>query len=276
MIMSCESQKAVPVGRRSGAWSLCLSAALLCLGRYAAASDPLTMTMTYPSPSGVYHNVIVTSNTVLARDGESMVGIGTTLPTQKLTVDGNVSMNSLALNPLATAPPNAVEGMLYYGATDESLYIRKNSGWARIIMLGGETLGQRILPTDWSVQGDWDVVGDGGAVLLKVTEKTPQRGLYIVSWGGEVDVDAKDGKYAKIQVKYGDRAVILETIYEDDDDAKDGTPTVHEFEGSTLVQCKKGYNYNFRIVAVRKGKTTQNSSIIRAGAWIKVEMLLPL
>lgn len=53
-------------------------------------SESVTLSTYYPAPSGVYTNMITTGNTFLARDGAgtTRVGIGTTAPSEKLTVIG--------------------------------------------------------------------------------------------------------------------------------------------------------------------------------------------
>src|SRR5581483_4582816 len=49
-------------------------------------SETLTMVTTYPSPMGVYKNIVTTGQTLLARDG-GQVGIGTPTPTAALEAD---------------------------------------------------------------------------------------------------------------------------------------------------------------------------------------------
>ena len=50
-------------------------------------SESVTLSTYYPAPSGVYTNMITTSDTYLARDGGN-VGIFTTTPGAKLDVNG--------------------------------------------------------------------------------------------------------------------------------------------------------------------------------------------
>jgi len=75
-------------------WRLPMVAAMLLCAVGDLNSESVTLSTYYPAPSGVYTNMITTGNTFLARDGgaATRVGIGTTAPTQKLTVAGNVDV----------------------------------------------------------------------------------------------------------------------------------------------------------------------------------------
>ncbi|MBI2790147.1 MAG: hypothetical protein HYX59_15860 [Elusimicrobia bacterium] len=76
-------------------WRLPLVALMLLCAVGDLSSESVTLSTYYPAPSGVYTNMITTGDTFLARDGgaATRVGIGTTAPTQKLTVIGNVDVN---------------------------------------------------------------------------------------------------------------------------------------------------------------------------------------
>lgn len=54
-------------------------------------SESVTLSTYYPAPSGVYTNMITTSNTYLARDGGNL-GVGTSSPSSKLHVTGSTTL----------------------------------------------------------------------------------------------------------------------------------------------------------------------------------------
>jgi len=64
---------------------------LFFAGAAKLGSESLTMSTTYPSPSGIYNQLITTGNTYLARNNGGMVGIGTTNPQATLDVNGAVN-----------------------------------------------------------------------------------------------------------------------------------------------------------------------------------------
>ena len=77
---------------------------------YAVAED-ITLTTYYPSPRGVYEQIVTTGQTTLATNGGN-VGIGTTSPSQRLALgSGNV------LLPTAN---QGTSGNLYFGGITDS------------------------------------------------------------------------------------------------------------------------------------------------------------
>lgn len=105
------------------------------------SSETLTLQTTYPSPVGVYNQIVTTGNsgtvaadTTLARNAGNVVltpptnlngrvGIGVTVPLAKLDVDGTVRVGSLP-----TDPPSGAEGVLYYNSGRKGLRVY-NGAW---------------------------------------------------------------------------------------------------------------------------------------------------
>lgn len=91
-------------------------------------SESVTLSTYYPAPSGVYTNMITTSNTYLARDGGN-VGIGTSNPAAKLDVSGGfkattinvgtITSSSMTVNPA----PGGASSMNNFG-----LHVAQNYG----------------------------------------------------------------------------------------------------------------------------------------------------
>jgi hypothetical protein len=65
--------------------------ALMLAGVPELGSESVTLSTYYPAPSGVYTNMITTSNTYLARDGGNL-GVGTSSPSSKLHVNGTTTL----------------------------------------------------------------------------------------------------------------------------------------------------------------------------------------
>lgn len=72
-------------------FSAALVPALMLSAVPQLGSESVTLSTYYPAPSGVYTNMITTSNTYLARDGGSL-GVGTSGPSNKLHVVGNTTL----------------------------------------------------------------------------------------------------------------------------------------------------------------------------------------
>jgi hypothetical protein len=93
----------------SRAGLLALALLIVLSGAYALHSATMTMTASYPSPTGVYHQLITTGkngtntvdttlnrdsgNTILAPSANGKVGIGTTSPASKLAVSGDATVS---------------------------------------------------------------------------------------------------------------------------------------------------------------------------------------
>ena len=84
-------------------WRLPMVAVMMMAAVGELNSESVTLSTYYPAPSGVYTNMITTNDTFMARDVlpvarvtdgtfDSRVALGTTLPTQKLSVVGNINL----------------------------------------------------------------------------------------------------------------------------------------------------------------------------------------
>lgn len=86
----------ISLGSRPKRLKAALAMMLACLLPVELGSETLTLTSVYPSPTGVYARIVTTGgtisspqNTLLSRDAGN-VGIGTTSPSQKLDVNGQI------------------------------------------------------------------------------------------------------------------------------------------------------------------------------------------
>ena len=78
-----------------------LAAELVGVGAVQVGSERLSLQAYYPSPIGIYATLTTTDRAVLARDGGS-VGIGTSNPTTKLDVRGDMTLNGAYADTYAT------------------------------------------------------------------------------------------------------------------------------------------------------------------------------
>src|SRR5208282_5239275 len=90
---------------------LLLLVTLITVFPFELGSETLTMTTTYPSPSGIYNTMVTTGQTTLARNGGN-VGVGTASPAAKLDVEGtgNVILNAGNVG-IGTVSPKAALDM---------------------------------------------------------------------------------------------------------------------------------------------------------------------
>ena len=88
----------------------CLAVLLMATAATELASENVTLTTYYPSPSGVYAKMITTSDTYLSTTASGKVGIGTTAPTNKLSlVGGNADVIGGRIGIGTTAPTQALD-----------------------------------------------------------------------------------------------------------------------------------------------------------------------
>jgi hypothetical protein len=129
-----------------------------------AAADEITMTTHYPAPVGIYKRLTATESMVLR-------------PSQE--------------------PSNPEEGMLYV-STASQLNIYLHDTWNRVLTFKTAKMGERILDSDWSAYPGWYIAGYPEATAqhwLQITEPAPQSGLYAITWGGKIRLQAETAPY---------------------------------------------------------------------------------
>lgn len=146
---------------KKGAWCLAVTA----LAAAAYAQESVTLTTTYPAPSGTYNQIVTTGggnrDTVLNRDGGNTVltgsgnaagrvGIGVSAPATKLDVAGDARLTGglsaggsvtaagaikaggpMSVGMLAADPPGS-NGMIYYNTTTNSFKGFSNGAWKEL------------------------------------------------------------------------------------------------------------------------------------------------
>jgi len=91
--------------------------ALIAGGAYFLFSESFTISTTYPSPSGVYNQMITTGNTYLARNAGAMVGVATTAPTQTLDVNGGALVSGTVTAGLFSGSGASLTSLPWAGLT---------------------------------------------------------------------------------------------------------------------------------------------------------------
>ncbi|MDX6771004.1 MAG: hypothetical protein SF051_15845 [Elusimicrobiota bacterium] len=103
---------------------LALTGVILAVSAERLYSEKLTLTTTYPAPSGMYTQLTTTAETVLARDG-GFVGIGRRVPVAALDVNGGIRVGGV---PDAGCAP-ATAGTLRYAAAAKALEFCDGTAW---------------------------------------------------------------------------------------------------------------------------------------------------
>lgn len=112
MAIKIHFQFDVPVVSGAARW---LIAGALVIGvPLELGSETVTLTTYYPAPSGVYIRMITTDNTFLARDG-GRLGVGTTGPGSRVSVNGNAAIGAAYATLAAPANGLVVQGSVGIG-----------------------------------------------------------------------------------------------------------------------------------------------------------------
>ena len=106
-----------------------LTAAILTGGAYAVLSEKLTITTSYPPPTGIYKRLTTTAKTILARTS-GKVGVGTTAPKTKLDVNGAVRVRGGEQTERFT-------GTIRWSGSDFEGYLGAGTGWKSFTRGGG-------------------------------------------------------------------------------------------------------------------------------------------
>ena len=194
------------------------AAKLLALGALGltvavAAAETLTLVASYPSPIGIYKQLVSTAKTVLARDG-GFVGIGTgpNPPAHTLDVVGDISASktiSVGRLPTAQQPNPPVDGTLYYD-TDQKQFLGV-------------------------VDGVWSPFGGTSGFVVHTVKGSPQAG----AWSGMYVVSAScaPGGYLLNSFCTGDVAVAPFTVACKNGVLSGPGSCSHDYQDATSFYC---------------------------------------
>lgn len=134
-----------------------LTGILLCVLAQDLATENITQTTYYPAPSGVYSQMITTSNTYLARDAGGRVGIGTTDPSASLEVSDAIRFAAAQgeLSPINGNPSIGSSGNYPF------LFAINGAEQARITETGNLGLGTSAPATKLEVDGSLSFTSPG-------------------------------------------------------------------------------------------------------------------
>lgn len=287
-----------------GAPARWLIAILLLAATAYAVAEEITLTTYYPSPRGVYNelrsrNISIgggymglsaPTNGLIVEGG---VGIGTATPNASAALDIFSTTKGL-LPPRMTAAqrdliPSPAPGLLVFATDLDALFLRAGNQWNRVVYFSTKLLGKRTIGANHLLTGAWTGIGGGcpGVMPLGldtvgslcITAKTPTRGLYSVTWGGQICVDGPENKLAYTQPMYHTVGIASPSPFEDlNPPPPGGTGTMcpgdstqQDIDGGTILWLTANFNYKIRLRGTRQATVT---GVVQNGAWIKAELLM--
>lgn len=150
-------------------FSAALVPALMLSAVPQLGSESVTLSTYYPAPSGVYTNMITTSNTYLARDGGNL-GVGTSGPSSKLHVNGTTTLggNTTVSGTLSVSAQISANGLPYAVDMPQSAAIRianSASGQGAYLSAGGNYM--HLASNEYYNGGSWVAPGGSAGALLQ-------------------------------------------------------------------------------------------------------------
>lgn len=103
-------------------------------------SESVTLSTYYPAPSGVYTNMITTSDTYLARDGGN-VGIFTTTPGAKLDVNGTTNLRAGITGTFGLVPSYVNWNAYGTGSGGAAIYNSNEAVYQALMLVGNNSGG---------------------------------------------------------------------------------------------------------------------------------------